>query len=70
MLRGNHECSYINRLYGFYDECKRRSNLKIFKIFVDVFNVLPIAAVVNKRIICMHGGLSPEITTMDEIQKL
>ena len=62
MLRGNHECSYINRLYGFYDECKRRLNLKIFKVFIDVFNVLPVAAVVNKRIICMHGGLSPEIT--------
>ncbi len=59
MLRGNHECSYINRLYGFYDECKRRCNLKVFKIFVDVFNVLPVAAVINKRIICMHGGLSP-----------
>jgi serine/threonine-protein phosphatase PP1 catalytic subunit len=59
MLRGNHECSYINRMYGFYDECKRRLNMKIFKTFTDVFNYLPIAAVVNKRIFCMHGGLSP-----------
>ena len=39
----------------------------MFKIFVDVFNVLPITAVVTKRIICMHGGLSPEITKMEEI---
>jgi len=59
MLRGNHECSYINRMYGFYDECKRRMNVKIFKNFTDIFNYLPLAAVINKRIFCMHGGLSP-----------
>lgn len=42
----------------------------MFKVFIDVFNVLPIAAVVNKRIICMHGGLSPEISQMEDILKI
>ena len=61
MLRGNHECQSINRMYGFYDECKRRYNLKTYREFELVFNVLPISAVIDDRILCMHGGLSPDL---------
>ena len=61
MLRGNHECNSITRMYGFYDECKRRYNLTMWRDFCSMFNYLPIAAVVDERILCMHGGLSPDL---------
>ena len=44
-------------VYGFYDECKRRCNIKTWKTFIDVFNCLPIAAIVASKIFCVHGGV-------------
>merc|ERR1712032_672780 len=70
ILRGNHECSSINRLYGFYDECKRRYSIKLWRTFGDVFNYMPVCALVDDRILCMHGGLSPELTALDQIRDL
>ncbi len=70
MLRGNHECASINRIYGFYDECKRKYNLKLWKIFSDVFNVMPVAALIDEKILCMHGGLSPELKNMQQIASI
>eukprot|EP01006_Ploeotia_vitrea_P035982 TRINITY_DN65951_c0_g1_i6.p1 TRINITY_DN65951_c0_g1~~TRINITY_DN65951_c0_g1_i6.p1 ORF type:complete len:328 (+),score=-20.96 TRINITY_DN65951_c0_g1_i6:131-1114(+) len=68
ILRGNHECASINRIYGFYDECKRRyNNIKLWKIFTDCFNCLPVAALVEEKILCMHGGLSPELMKFEQI---
>ncbi|GAA5845503.1 hypothetical protein JCM11251_001657 [Rhodosporidiobolus azoricus] len=70
LLRGNHECANVTRVYGFYDECKRRCNIKVWKTFVDVFNCLPIAAVVASKIFCVHGGLSPSLTSMEDIRRI
>jgi len=70
LLRGNHECSTINRIYGFYDECKRRYSIKLWRIFTDCFNCLPVAAIIDEKILCMHGGLSPDLTSLELIQKV
>lgn len=70
LLRGNHEDAKINRIYGFYDECKRRFNIRLWKIFTDCFNCLPIAAIIDHKIMCMHGGLSPELETLDQIKNI
>ncbi|KAJ5287754.1 hypothetical protein N7478_003440 [Penicillium angulare] len=68
LLRGNHECANVTRVYGFYDECKRRCNIKVWKTFIDTFNCLPIAATVAGKIFCVHGGLSPSLSHMDDIR--
>jgi serine/threonine-protein phosphatase PP1 catalytic subunit len=70
LLRGNHECASINRIYGFYDECKRRFSVRLWKTFTDCFNCLPVAAVVDDKILCMHGGLSPEMDSLDQIRAI
>lgn len=70
ILRGNHETDSICRMYGFFDECKRRYNFKLYKTFVDVFNCLPISGCIEGRALCMHGGLSPELHQLSQIEKL
>ena len=61
ILRGNHECHYINRLYGFYDECVNIYKKEVWMMFCDAFKWLPIAAIIGGKIFCIHGGLSQEV---------
>ena len=70
LLRGNHESSVTNRIYGFYDECKRRYNVRIWKSFAELFNYLPVAAIIDDKILCMHGGLSPELKNIQSISDI
>ena len=70
LLRGNHESSVTNRIYGFYDECKRRYNVRLWRNFTELFNYLPVAALIDEKILCMHGGLSPDLRNLSSISDI
>jgi serine/threonine-protein phosphatase PP1 catalytic subunit len=70
LLRGNHETADISKLYGFYDECAARYRPELWERFTDVFLWLPIAAIISDRIFCVHGGLSPELHDLAQIEKI
>ena len=70
LLRGNHESEALNKIYGFYDECKRRVSIKCFKKITNLFNILPITALINENILCMHGGLSKDLNNLEQLNKI
>ena len=69
LLRGNHECREISMTYGFYEETHRKyGNLNPWKYFNEVFDYLPLGALIEGKIFCVHGGLSPKICYIDQIR--
>ena len=70
ILRGNHESRQITQVYGFYDECLRKyGNANVWRILTDLFDYMPLTALVDSQIFCLHGGLSPSIDSLDQIQQ-
>lgn len=71
ILRGNHESRQITQVYGFYDECVRKyGTANVWKVFTDLFDYLPLSAVIENEMFCLHGGLSPTLDTLAHIRSL
>ena len=71
LLRGNHECATINAEYGFIDECRQRyGSDTAYTIVNKVFQWLPLAAVIQNKIFCVHGGLSPHLESLEQLEAL
>lgn len=70
LLRGNHESREMIKTYGFSDDCKKKLTIQCKKYFCEVFDRMPLCAIVDKKAFCVHGGISKDLNSIEDISKI
>lgn len=70
MLRGNHECRQMTAFFNFRTECLCKYDQEVYDMFCEVFDCLPLACILNGKFLAVHGGISPDLKRIRDINKL
>ena len=66
-IRGNHECRQMTSFFNFRSECLYKYDQDIYDMVMDSFDNFPLACIVNGRFIAVHGGISPELQNVEDL---